>query len=131
MKATTLLAIFGLFGASTTAIPTVNLPRNSNGHPLSWEFFLFQNTNCTGPRDTFSGNGTTACRNDIQHGSALGFIKEDISPGCVIELFRDKNCTQSVRNVTSKTESTCQVLPGSVSSFDVKCAKPRFVVPRG
>ncbi|EYE93009.1 uncharacterized protein EURHEDRAFT_173953 [Aspergillus ruber CBS 135680] len=131
MKATALLALLGLFGASTTAVPAVNFPRqNGNNNPVSWEFFLFQNTNCTGPQDIFSGNGTTACRNDIRHGSALGFIKDDISPGCVIELFRGKNCTQSVRNVTSKTESTCQVLPGSVSSFDVKCARPRFVVPR-
>lgn len=134
MKTATLLTLLGLLGANlqpTTAVPTFNVPRgNGNVNPLSWEFFLFQNTNCTGPQDVFIGNGSSVCRNDIRPGGALSFIRENISRGCVVELFREQNCTQKVRNITAQTESTCQALPGQVSSFDVKCAKPRFIMHR-
>lgn len=128
MKTATLLVVLGLFGANlpvAAASPTVNLPRANPAR--SWEFFLFQSPECTGPQDRYAGNGTSPCRNDIRDGNALGFAKSHISPGCTVTLFQGKNCTQSVRNITSHTESKCQDLRGHIGSFDVHCLKPHFM----
>ena len=128
MKTTTILAVLGLLGANmhgTTATPMVKVPRT--GQPKSWEFFLFQNDQCTGPQDNFRGNGSSPCRNDVIDHNAQGLIKGNISPSCVVTLFQGQNCTLSIQNITSHTQDICQRLPTPISSFDVHCFRPHFM----
>lgn len=114
------MKIAALFLLGLASFQVEATPLKPRASAQSWEFVLYQNARCTGAQDVYSGNGTSPCRHDIRHGSALGIIRERISPGCAITLFEGQNCTQPVQNITSRTPETC-MHPEEFSSFNVHC----------
>lgn len=77
---------------------------------VDWQFSLFQNEQCTGEADPYSGFGSTGCRSGLLNGSAAGFIKTLIDPDCSILLFADENCTPDlvVAEIGENTGNNCQ-----------------------
>ncbi|KAI9924184.1 hypothetical protein ASPWEDRAFT_185104 [Aspergillus wentii DTO 134E9] len=92
----------------------------------AWPFDLYQNIHCSGLGQIYTGNGSSPCHTHIGGGGALGYIPTTIDPNCTVLLYSDKNCTDSIGNITATSRPKCQVSENGgndtlITSFDVRC----------
>ena len=68
---------------------------------VEWDFTIYQNTQCTGASDRYSGVETTNCRQGIRNGSGAAIIKRFMDPdngGWTVELEHMRiSCTAVIR----------------------------------
>ncbi|KAH9886417.1 hypothetical protein F4778DRAFT_786806 [Xylariomycetidae sp. FL2044] len=115
-----------LLAGSSMASPTdssVRVPKEKRQN-VDWSFSLFQNGQCTGANDTYTGNGDQACTAGIRNGSAAAWWKIFANADCEVFFFDDASCNNNVDAFDEETEpAECTTPPGGeqIVAYEVTC----------
>jgi hypothetical protein len=124
---------FTIHSISALAVPTIG-PRELSSSDIAalkprqnidWSFSLYQNAQCTGAADGYSGAGDQGCTTGIRNGNAAAFIKRFIVPECQVIFFSDTVCNpnNAIDLLDEGTGTNCDTAAagGAISSFQVDC----------
>ena len=130
-KSALILALYatGTLGTPAPGADVPSAPNNDGLKPrqgnIDWDFTLYQNLQCTGAADRYSGVDSQGCTTGIRNGNAPAFTKAFIDADCEVILFSDNVCTpaNAIEVIDETTDTTCSapVGGGAVASFQVDC----------
>ncbi|KAI0125212.1 hypothetical protein BJ170DRAFT_735492 [Xylariales sp. AK1849] len=122
MKLTTTVILPSL---AAFAVASPGLQESGKRQNVDWKFSLFQNTQCTGANDTYSGAGDKACTGGIRNGAASAWWKIFINADCEVTFYDDPGCTNLVDAIDEDDEpAVCSYPPGALNqlvAYEVSC----------
>lgn len=91
-------AVISALSVNVVASPLVNNSSTTieQRQNVDWSFALYQNAECTGAADPYSGFGSVQCTAGIRNGNAPAYQKRFVDADCVIGSYSDVVCNNAV-----------------------------------
>ena len=118
-------AVFSALFVNVVASPLANNSSTTieQRQNVDWSFALYQNAECTGAADPYSGFGSVRCTAGIRNGNAPAYQKRFVDADCVIGFYSDVDCNNAIDFVAETDNTDCNppAEGGTIAAYDVVC----------
>lgn len=118
-------AAFSALSVNVAASPLVNASSTmvEQRQNVDWSFNLYQNAECNGVEDPYSGFGSVLCTGGIRNGDAPAYRKKFVEADCVVGFYSDIGCNNVIDIVDESNDIDCHTPTqgGTIAAYDVVC----------
>ena len=128
ISSTVYAAAFSALSVNVVASPLVNNSSTTieQWQNVDWSFALYQNAECTGATDSYSGFGSVQCTAGVRNGNAPAYQKRFVNADCAIGFYSDVDCNNAIDFVDEGNDIDCHTPAqgGTIAAYDVVCWFP-------